>query len=67
MTFDISNSSCIYIANYFDTITISAGTSSGSAGYSSYGYETCPYDSNCSSYSNTWSYYDNNSGLTVVQ
>jgi hypothetical protein len=61
----VSNSSCIYIAPYQDTVTITTGSSFGTRTYSSYGHETCPYDSNCSSYSNTWTYYANNRSLSV--
>jgi hypothetical protein len=65
VSFDISNASCIYVATYQDTVTITTGSSFGTQTYNSYGHEICPYDSNCSSYTNTWSYYTNNSGLTV--
>ena len=65
VTFEVSNASCIYVAPYQDTVTILAGNSVGTASYNSYGHELCPYDSNCSSYTNTWSYYANNGGLSV--
>jgi hypothetical protein len=65
VTFEVSNASCIYVAPYQDTVTILAGNSVGTASYNSYGHELCPYDSNCSSYVNTWSYYANNGGLSV--
>ena len=66
VTFVVSNSSCIYVNNYNDYITITAGTSTGSAGYNASGYEMCPFDSNCSPYTNYWTYDSNDKGLTMV-
>ena len=66
VTFDVNNSSCIFVPNYQDTVTITTGNSVGTKLYSSYGHELCPYDSNCSSYSNTWLYYTNNRLLNVL-
>jgi hypothetical protein len=65
VTFEVSNSSCIYVASYQDTVTITTGSSFITQTYNSYGYELCPYDSNCSGYSNTWTYYANNRSLSV--
>jgi hypothetical protein len=66
VSFEVSNSSCIYVASYQDTVTITTGSSFITQTYNSYGYELCPYDSNCSSYANTWTYYANNRSLSIV-